>query len=32
MGVHTKFGANSFCRFADITDFDMLITDTGLTA
>ncbi len=32
VGVHTKFGANSFCRFADITDFDMLITDTGLTA
>jgi DeoR/GlpR family transcriptional regulator of sugar metabolism len=32
VGVHTKFGVNSFCKFADIADFEMLITDTGLTA
>ncbi len=32
VGVHTKFGTNSFCKFADLADFEMLITDTGLTA
>jgi DeoR family fructose operon transcriptional repressor len=31
-GLHTKFGAASFCRFADIGDFELLITDTGLSA
>jgi DeoR family transcriptional regulator, fructose operon transcriptional repressor len=31
VGVHTKFGTNSFCRFADIADFETLITDTGLS-
>ncbi|WP_416979577.1 DeoR/GlpR family DNA-binding transcription regulator [Streptomyces sp. T028] len=31
-GVHTKFGAVSFCRFADVTDFEAIITDTGLPA
>lgn len=32
VGVHTKFGAASFCRFADIADFEALVTDTGLSA
>jgi DeoR family transcriptional regulator, fructose operon transcriptional repressor len=31
VGLHTKFGVASFCRFADITDFEVLITDTGLS-
>jgi DeoR/GlpR family transcriptional regulator of sugar metabolism len=31
-GVHTKFGASSFCRFAEIADFEAIITDTGLSA
>jgi DeoR/GlpR family transcriptional regulator of sugar metabolism len=29
-GVHTKFGAASFCRFAGVPDFETIITDTGL--
>ncbi|WP_329309858.1 DeoR/GlpR family DNA-binding transcription regulator [Streptomyces sp. NBC_01262] len=29
-GVHTKFGAASFCRFAGVSDFETIITDTGL--
>lgn len=29
-GVHTKFGAVSFCRFADVPDFEAIVTDTGL--
>ena len=31
VGVHTKFGVNSFCKFADIADFETLITDTGMS-
>ena len=31
VAVHTKFGVNSFCRFADVADFETLITDTGLS-
>lgn len=31
-GVHTKFGAVGFCRFADVTQFEAIITDTGLPA
>lgn len=31
VGLHTKFGAASFCRFADISDFEVLVTDTGLS-
>jgi DeoR/GlpR family transcriptional regulator of sugar metabolism len=31
VGLHTKFGVSSFCRFADITDFEVLVTDTGLS-
>ncbi|MEU6068862.1 DeoR/GlpR family DNA-binding transcription regulator [Streptomyces sp. NPDC047082] len=30
LGIHTKFGAQSFCRFAKIGDFETIITDTGL--
>ncbi|WP_128382387.1 DeoR/GlpR family DNA-binding transcription regulator [Streptomyces cavernae] len=29
-GVHTKFGAVSFCRFAEVTEFETIVTDTGL--
>jgi DeoR family transcriptional regulator, fructose operon transcriptional repressor len=29
-GVHTKFGAVSFCRFADVSDFEAIVTDTRL--
>jgi DeoR/GlpR family transcriptional regulator of sugar metabolism len=32
VGLHTKFGVSSFCRFADVTDFETVITDTGLSA
>lgn len=32
MGHHGKFGANSFCRFAEVSDFETIITDTGLSA
>ncbi|MGW0949574.1 DeoR/GlpR family DNA-binding transcription regulator [Streptomyces sp. NPDC002623] len=31
-GVHSKFGATSFCRFAEIADFEAIVTDTGLPA
>jgi DeoR family fructose operon transcriptional repressor len=31
VGVHTKFGVNSFCKFADVADFETLITDSGLS-
>jgi DeoR/GlpR family transcriptional regulator of sugar metabolism len=29
-GVHTKFGAVSFCRFAEVGDFEAVVTDAGL--
>lgn len=32
VGVHTKFGSNSFCKFADVADFEAIITDAGLSA
>ncbi|MFC3505640.1 DeoR/GlpR family DNA-binding transcription regulator [Micromonospora krabiensis] len=31
-GVHTKFGASSFCRFAHVTDVDSIVTDAALPA
>ncbi|MGW0470707.1 DeoR/GlpR family DNA-binding transcription regulator [Streptomyces coeruleorubidus] len=31
-GVHTKFGAASFCRFADVAEFEAIVTDAGLPA
>ncbi|WP_281278543.1 hypothetical protein [Streptomyces tateyamensis] len=30
LGHHTKFGASSFCRFAEVADFEAIVTDTGL--
>jgi DeoR family fructose operon transcriptional repressor len=32
VGIHTKFGVSSFCRFADLPDFEALVTDTGVSA
>jgi DeoR/GlpR family transcriptional regulator of sugar metabolism len=32
IGVHTKFGVSSFCRFADVADFEAIITDFALPA
>jgi DeoR/GlpR family transcriptional regulator of sugar metabolism len=32
VGVHTKFGVASFCRFADLPDFEAVVTDTGVSA
>ncbi|WP_100448513.1 DeoR/GlpR family DNA-binding transcription regulator [Glycomyces xiaoerkulensis] len=29
---HTKFGVDSFCRFANVEDFEVLVTDSGLSA
>lgn len=31
VGIHTKFGAASFSRFAEVSDFEAIITDTGLS-
>ncbi len=31
VGDHTKFGVESFSRFAKVADFDALVTDSGLT-
>lgn len=30
VGIHTKFGVVSFCRFADVGDFEAIVTDMGL--
>ncbi|MEV4655981.1 DeoR/GlpR family DNA-binding transcription regulator [Micromonospora sp. NPDC049301] len=32
VGLHTKFGASSFCRFADVADLDTIVTDAHLGA
>jgi DeoR/GlpR family transcriptional regulator of sugar metabolism len=32
VGVHTKFGVSSFCRFAELSDFEALVTGTELSA
>lgn len=32
VGVHTKFGVSSFAHFADVADFELVVTDQGLTA
>ncbi len=32
MGHHGKFGASSFCRFAEVSDFETIVTDTGLSS
>ena len=31
IGDHTKFGVDSFCRFADVGDFEVIVTDNGLS-
>lgn len=31
-GMHTKFGAVSFCRFAGVGEFEAIVTSTGLPA
>ncbi|SOD63989.1 transcriptional regulator, DeoR family [Streptomyces zhaozhouensis] len=31
-GIHTKFGAASFCRFADVSDLDTVVTSLRLPA
>jgi len=30
VGAHVKFGVATFCRFAEVRDFDTIITDSGL--
>ncbi|MEZ0094770.1 DeoR/GlpR family DNA-binding transcription regulator [Streptacidiphilus sp. EB129] len=32
LGDHSKFGASSFCRFAQVGDFEAIVTDTGLSS
>lgn len=32
VGVHTKFGVATFCRFAQVPDFEAIVTDTGVSA
>lgn len=32
VGMHTKFGAVSFCRFANVGDFESVVTTAGLPA
>jgi DeoR/GlpR family transcriptional regulator of sugar metabolism len=32
VGLHTKFGAVSFCRFAEVGDFETIVTSTSLPA
>lgn len=31
VGVHTKFGVSSFCRFADLSEFEAVVTGTELS-
>ncbi|MEY9847895.1 DeoR/GlpR family DNA-binding transcription regulator [Streptacidiphilus sp. MAP5-3] len=31
MGDHSKFGVSSFCRFAQVGEFEAIVTDTGLS-
>jgi DeoR family fructose operon transcriptional repressor len=32
LGDHSKFGASSFCRFAEVSDFEAIVTDTGISS
>jgi DeoR family fructose operon transcriptional repressor len=32
VGIHTKFGVSSFCRFADLAEFEAVVTGTELSA
>ncbi|MBC7639817.1 MAG: DeoR/GlpR transcriptional regulator [Rhodoferax sp.] len=31
VGVHSKFGISSFCRFGDLKDIETIVTDDGLS-
>lgn len=31
VGVHSKFGISSFCRFGDLKDIETIVTDEGLS-
>jgi DeoR family fructose operon transcriptional repressor len=31
VGLHTKFGVATFCRFAEVADFEVLVTDKALS-
>jgi DeoR/GlpR family transcriptional regulator of sugar metabolism len=31
VAAHTKFGVSSFCRFAEVSDFDSVVTGTELS-
>ena len=32
VAAHSKFGANSFCRFAEVPDFETIVTGSELSA
>jgi DeoR/GlpR family transcriptional regulator of sugar metabolism len=32
LGDHSKFGASTFCRFAEVSDFEAIVTDTGISS
>lgn len=32
LGHHSKFGASSFCRFAEVGDFETIVTDSELSS
>jgi len=32
IGTYDKFGTSSFCRFAHVSDLEMIITDTRFSA
>jgi DeoR family fructose operon transcriptional repressor len=32
VGAHAKFGASSLCRFAELADFEAIVTGTELSA
>ncbi|MDT7784217.1 MAG: DeoR family transcriptional regulator, fructose operon transcriptional repressor, partial [Pseudonocardiales bacterium] len=32
VGTHTKFGVSSFHRFAEVSDLEAIVTDSGLSA
>jgi DeoR family fructose operon transcriptional repressor len=32
VGLHTKFGVATFCRFAEVADFEVLVTDKALSS
>ena len=32
VAAHSKFGESSFCRFAEVADFEAIVTGTELSA